>query len=232
MDEVSRRKGHQDFVTVVSDLEKGKPIEIIEGRKQDKLIEVLLQKELEQREAVEEVSIDMWSGFVKVIKEVFPNALIVYDRFHVMKHVNEELNKLRKRMEITDKKIKYLFLRNRDKLNQEEREKLEVILKEHPCLAIAYELKEELREIYEKTKTVSAGKRKLEKWLREAGCFYQESAKMIEEHLEGICNYFIHRTTNGAAEGINTKIQLIKRKSYGFKNFENFKLKLLACFSD
>lgn len=232
MDEFAKRKGHKDFVTVLSDVEKGRPIEIIEGRKQEELIGSLSQRAIEEREAVEAVSIDMWSGFVQVIKKVFPNALIVYDRFHVMKHVNQELNKLRKKMKLTEKNTKYLLLKNQESLSKEEKDKLIIVFKEYPCLAIAYELKEELRRIYEKTRTVSAGRRKIEKWLRSATLFYQESGSMIEKHLEGICNYFVNRTTNGAAEGINTKIQLIKRQGYGFNNFENFKLKLLACFSD
>jgi len=63
----------------------------------------LSEKELEAREGVEEVSVDMWAGFVKVIKAIFPNAKIVYNRFHVMQQVNRELNKLRKLMKVTKK---------------------------------------------------------------------------------------------------------------------------------
>jgi transposase len=141
-----------------------------------------------------------------------------------MKHVNQELNKLRKRMNVTGGKIKYLLLKNKEDLSKEEIENLEIVLDNNPCLAIAHELKEELRRIYEKTRKVAAGKRKIEKWLRVAALLYQDSARMIEDHLDGICNYFLHRTTNGVAEGINTKVQLIKRQGYGFTNFENFKM--------
>ena len=73
-------------------------------------------------------SVDMWAGFVKVIEATFPNAKIVYDRFHVMQQVNRELNKLRKLMKVTKKGIKFLLLSNVEKLQKEEREKLNKIL--------------------------------------------------------------------------------------------------------
>jgi transposase len=232
IDEFAERKGHKNFVTVVSDIDNGKPLEIIEGREGDNLIEVLSEEELEVREGVEEVSVDMWAGFVKVIEAIFPNAKIVYDRFHVMQQVNRELNKLRKLMKVTKKGIKFLLLSNGEKLQKEEQEKLNKILVDHPCLKIAYEIKEELRRIYEKRQTFKGGKRELEKWLRTASLLYQQSAQMIKSHLEGICNYFTNRTTNATAEGINTKIKLIMRQGYGFNDFDNLKLRLLAAFDD
>ena len=81
---------------MVGDLEKGGLIEVIDSHQKDEIIEALMEKPLEVREAVEEVSVDMWGGFPKVIEKVFPNAVIVTDRFQVMKAVNEELNKIRK----------------------------------------------------------------------------------------------------------------------------------------
>ncbi|MEG4138809.1 transposase, partial [Microcoleus sp. Pol14C2] len=96
IDEVSKRKGHQNFVTVVSNIDLGELLEVIDSHKQDDIIEILKQQPIEIREKVEEVSVDMWGGFPKVVKEVFPNAKIVIDRFHVMQPVIEELNQLRK----------------------------------------------------------------------------------------------------------------------------------------
>ncbi|WP_245555438.1 ISL3 family transposase, partial [Baaleninema simplex] len=92
LDEIAKHKGHKKFVTVVSDLEKGELIEVIDSHQQEEIAEVLLQQPLEVREAVEEVSVDMWEGFPKLIEKVFPNAQIVVDRFHVMKAVNDNLN--------------------------------------------------------------------------------------------------------------------------------------------
>jgi transposase len=69
------------------------------------------------REQVEEVSVDMWGGFPKVIEQVWTNAQVVIDRFHVMKVVNQDLNKLRRARGITDRSSKYLLLSNRSNLN-------------------------------------------------------------------------------------------------------------------
>jgi transposase len=98
---------------------------------------------LEEREAITEVSVDMWGGFTKVIKTVFPNARIVYDRFHVMTILNEELNKIRKECGSTLKKLKTkgirrLILKNGESLTPQEKELLETILKCSTRLRNAY----------------------------------------------------------------------------------------------
>ena len=81
------------------------------------------------REQVEEVSVDMWGGFPKVIEQVWTNAQVVIDRFHVMKVVNQDLNKLRRARGITDRGSKYLLLSNRSNLNLEQILRLEMTLK-------------------------------------------------------------------------------------------------------
>ena len=78
------RKGKGSFVTVVSDIEEGNLIEMIDSHRQQDIVEVLMREPLEVREEVEEVSVDMWGGFPKVIEQVFPNAQLVIDRFHVI----------------------------------------------------------------------------------------------------------------------------------------------------
>ena len=88
------RKGQGNFVTVVSDLGEGNLIEMIDSHRGEEIIEVLMEQPIEVREQVEEVSVDMWGGFPKVIKKVFPNAKVIIDRFHVMKVVNKDLNKV------------------------------------------------------------------------------------------------------------------------------------------
>ena len=143
-----------------------------------------------------------------------------------------ELNKLRRTVKVTERGSKYLLLSNAADLDVEPAKKLEEISAQSPCLAIAYQLKEELRAIYETSKTLKSAKRKVKKWLIYAKLFERESAQMIASHLEGICNYFISHATRVVMEGINNKIKLIKRQAYGFTNFENFRSRVLACFSD
>lgn len=151
----------------------------------------------------------------QVIAKVFPNAVIVFDRFHVMKSVNIELNLIRKIVGLTDKHSKYLLLKNSGDLESEEKEKLKEIFRQSDCLKVAYELKEELRQIYETSKTVKSGLARMKKWLQQAQFFYRNATQTIRNHLEGICNYFISRTTSGVMEGINNRIKLIMRQGYG-----------------
>ena len=233
MDEIAKRKGHQNFVTVLGDIEKGELIEVIDSHQQDKIIEVLMEKELEVREGVEQVSVDMWGGFPKVIEKVFPNAVIVTDRFHVMKALNEELNKIRKqtKLNVKIKGEKWLLLKNKKDLTEEELQKLELVLKQSNRLRKAYEYKESFREIYEKVKDKEEGRLKFTEWLENAKSIYTDVISTIRSHLDSICNYFLSRTTNGAMEGINNRLKLIKRQAYGFVNFDNIRSRFLACFS-
>ena len=218
---------------MVGDLEKGELIEVIDSHQKDEIIEALMEKPLEVREAVEEVSVDMWGGFPKVIEKVFPNAVIVTDRFQVMKAVNEELNKIRKQTSFTlkIKGEKWLLLKNKKDLTEEELQKLELVLKQSNRLRKAYEYKESFREIYEKVKDKEEGRLKFTEWLENAKSIYTDVISTIRSHLDSICNYFLSRTTNGAMEGINNRQKLIKRQAYGFVNFDNMRSRFLACFS-
>jgi transposase len=232
IDEVSKRKGHQNFVTVVGDIETGKLIEVIDSHTQTEIIEALNQQPLEVREQIEEVSVDMWGGFPKVVEEVFPNAVIVIDRFHVMKAVNQELNKIRKQSGVLERGSKFILLKNGADLRPEETTKLEQLLQRSKRLKQAYVWKEEFRAIYEQLLTVEEGKSQIKAWLCKAQKVYSEVITTISSHLDGISNYFRNRTTSGVIEGINNRIKLIKRQAYGFVNFNNFRERLLACFSD
>lgn len=232
IDEISKRKGHRDFATVVCDIDRGLLLEVIDSHQQEAIIEALQQQPLEVRKQVREVSVDMWGGFPKVVQAVFPNATLVYDRFHVMQPVNRELNKIRRQAGMTLKGSKFLLLKNGDDLSNEEQDKLERILKSSRRLAKAYQLKEELRSIFEANQTPEAGKQVILAWLKAAKSIYGSVVQTIRDHLEGICNYFNNRTSSGTMEGINNKLKLIKRRAYGFTNFDNFRARLLACFSD
>jgi transposase len=181
------------------------------------------------REGVEEVCVDMWGGFPKVIREVFPNAKTVIDRFHVQKLVNKALNKIRLAVKLNGLKNRCLLMNNQVNLTDEEKEELALILESSPSLKIAHELKEELITIYDSDITPSGGIRKMNKWLISARVMFGSAADTLAAHINEICNYFNNRTTSGVTEGINTRIKLIVRQSYGFKNFDMMKEKLLAC---
>jgi transposase len=213
----------------VSDIDKSSLLEVIDSHKSEEIIEVLKQQPQAIRENVKEVSVDMWGGFPKVIKEVFPNALIVIDRFHVMKLVNKALNKMRLNLELKGLKNRCLLLKNEVDLSESEKLELARVLKDSACLGIAYQLKEELRNIYETSTTVKIGFKRLKSWLNSARIIFGKAVDSIEKHLTEISHYFVSQTTRGVMEGINNRIKLIIRPSYGFKSFQSLREKLLAC---
>ena len=213
----------------MTDLDTSSLLEIVDAHKSDDIITVLKQQPLAMRENVDEVCVDMWGGFPKVIREVFPNAKVVVDRFHVQKLVNKALNKIRLILKLKGLKNRYLLMKNQGNLTLEEDLELELLLQSSPCLRIAHQLKEELITIYNSDVTSSGGIRRIKKWLISARIIFGSTADTLDSHLSEICNYFNNRTTSGVTEGINTRIKLIIRQSYGFKTFDMMKEKLLAC---
>jgi len=145
---------------------------VIDSHQQQDIIEVLEQQPLEVREQVEEVSVAMWGGFPQVVEKVFPHAVLVIDRFHVMKAVNEELNKIRRQAGVFDRGSKFLLLRNGQDLMPEEKTKVEQLLQRSKRLEKAYRWKEEFRNIYEQSLTVEEGKHQIEEWLDKAKAVY------------------------------------------------------------
>ena len=223
------KQGQGKFATILTDLDKSSLLEVIDSHKNEDIITVLKQQPLAMRESVEEVCVDMWGGFPKVIREVFPNAKIVIDRFYVQKLVSKALNKIRLALNLKGLKNRCLLMNNQINLTVEEREELELMLTSSPSLKIAHELKKELIAIYNSDITPSGGMRKMKKWLISARVLLPSAADTLNSHIDEICNYFINRTTSGVTEGLNTRIKLILRQSYGFKNFDLMKEKLLAC---
>jgi len=205
---------------------------VIDSHQQEDIIAALEQQPLQVRAQVEEVSVDMWGGFPKVVDKMFPNAVVVIDRFHVMKAVNEELNKIRRQTGVLDRGSKFILLKNGQDLTTEAKIKLDQLLQRSKRLEKAYQWKEAFRAIYEQSLSVEEGKHQIQDWLEKAQAVYSEAITTIRNHLDGISNYFRNRTTSGAMEGINNRIKLIKRQAYGFVNFDNFRERLLACFSD
>jgi transposase len=228
LDEMSTRKGKRKYKAMVSDLEKKRLIEVVDGRSQEEVITALMEEPKEIREKVSEVCIDMWGGFPKVIETVFPQAIIVYDRFHVMQRVNKRLNEIRRKLGIKTRGSRHLLLSNREDLTEAETEELSLLFKDSPSLGIAQEIREELRQIYEHSRTPSGAGRKLKKWLHTAQVFYGQVCDTIRKYFEGICHYFINRTTNGAMEGLNNRSRVILRQTYGLNNFEHLRARLLA----
>ena len=250
IDEIAVIKGKGNYCAVLIDLEKSKLIGMLAGRKQEEIKKVLLGWGKEVLEQIEEVSIDLWKGYKNVVIDLMPNAQVVADRFHVMAQINKELDAERKRerRQVEDlmkkagssaekveqervleglKKSKYVLLKNESDLSEKQKTKLVQVKNVSPTLKLMHELKEKLRKIFEQTNNWLVGLFKLGRWLSGAKKYFPDSQNTIIRWLDEIIAYFDYKTTSGVVEGINNKLKLIKRSAYGFRNFENFRVRCL-----
>lgn len=243
LDEIAFVKGQRNYCAVLIDLDKSKVVAILSERTQEKIRETLSEWGWEVLELIEEVSIDLWKPYKSLVEDLMPSAQVVADRFHVMAQVNKELDNQRlhqKREAVRNKKqpeaeetlagitkSKYALLKNELNLNEQQKLKLEQVKKVAFVLGRMHELKEELRDIFETSNDWLSGLFNLGSWLLSAANYFPKSCQTIRSWLDEIIAYFDNRTTNGVVEGINNKLKLIKRSAYGFRNFNNFRIRCL-----
>jgi len=195
----------------------------------------------EAKSRVLEVCIDMKQSYLSILKEIFPKANIVIDRFHVIKEMNRQVDELRKILQPEGGKglrriHRFLLLKSKDKLKSGEHEILKrtfKAFKKHPTLEGAYFVKEKVREMYD-CKSKKEAERRLDMLLSQLE--HYEVGKLAEMRntllrwKPYILNFFERRTTNAFIEGCHNRIKLIKRMSYGFRNFGNYVLKITLAF--
>lgn len=250
IDEIALIKGQGKYCAVLIDIDCSKLLAIVEGRTKEEIKKVFVEWGPEVLKGIEEVSIDLWKGYKSLATEMVPNAQVVADRFHVMTQINQELDGERKKEKrkieaevkqaktpeekleketilagITDSK--YAILKNEENLNNEQKAKLSQVQNVSNQLKIMHQLKEEFREIFEKTENWSDGLLELSKWLSKAQKYFVKSQSTIYRWFDEILAYFNNRTSSGVVEGINNKLKLIKRSGYGFTNFNNFRNRCL-----
>ena len=236
IDEISLRKGKQDFVLILTNLDTADVVDVLEKRTQEKLRTRLEQLTEQERSQIREVAIDMWEPYSNVCEELLPNAIIIVDRFHVAKAVNEELKKLKnqekKHHPEVIKGAHYPLLKNQENLTDTQQEKLDQVYETCPTLRMAHRLKECFRHIFEYPSTKEKAIQRLQKWsyIAEKENLFPKFRKTLSSWMDKIANYFRQRTTSGMVEGINNKIKLIKRRAFGFRNFGNFRLRVIAAF--
>ena len=241
IDETSK-KGH-NYVTVVADLDERKVIYATDGKDSTTVDRFVTDFKAHdgQPKAIEVVTCDMSLGFKKGITTHFTNSHTVIDKFHVIKHINEALDKVR-RDEATStpynrfllKKTKYIWLKNDGNLTDRQRERKEALLHKRLKTGRAYAMKITLQEIYEQAATRDEANTMLKKlcsWMKRSRLMpMKEFAQLLENHWQEILNYFDHRYTNAILEGLNSIIQNIKRRARGFRNDEYFKTMIyLVC---
>jgi transposase len=230
VDETSSRKGHK-YITTFVDMDESKVIYVTKGKDSETIKEFKeeIPAHLENSKNIENFSTDMSPAFIKGIKDNFPHAAITFDKFHVMKLMNEAVDKTRREEQKEYNELKntrYLWLKNRNKLNKNQLENLDNISKQNLKTARAYRIKLSLQDIYENSidKTEAAKKlNKLCQWaLRSRIESIKTFAKTLQKNWIGIINYFDTRLTNGVLEGINSLIQTAKARARGFRNVRNF----------
>ncbi len=240
IDEISIGKGHR-YLTIVLDLESGAIVFVGEGKGADALKP--FWKRLKASHAwIEAVAIDMSPAYIQAVCENLPDAVLVFDRFHVVKLFNDRLSDFRRQLyrEAADqleknvlKGTRWLLLKNPENLNDKrnERERLEEALSLNQPLATAYYLKEDLRQIWEQSSR-SAAERFLDDWCaraRGSGIrFLQKFANTIQGHRSGLLAWYEYPISTGPLEGTNNKIKTLKRQAYGFRDQDYFRLKLYA----
>jgi len=233
MDETSRAKGHE-YITLFVDLETKRTIFVTEGKDSktvEKFAEDLKEHSISPEE-ITDVSCDMSAAFTKGVRENLPNAEITYDKFHIMKILNEAVDEVRKEesKEVQLLKgTKYIFLKNEWNLTAKESEKLKEITISNLNLKTikAYQLRGAFQEIY-KAETESQFEDLLSKWYKSAIHSSLEpmkaAAKTIKKHWSGIVRWKISQINNGILEGLNSVLQAAKSKARGYKTFKCFKI--------
>ncbi len=237
MDETSI-KGHH-YITVVVDLDDRRVLFATEGKDHSTISRFVEDFESHggDPEKIKIVTCDMSLGFKKGIEQNFINSEMIIDKFHVIKHANEAVDKVRK-SEVKNndllKKTKYLWLKNDKNLTEKQHELKESLMKKHLKTARAYAMRVELQDIYENAKTRTEAEdrfKKLCSWMMHSRLPEMKTlCKTLRDHMSEILNYFDNKYTNAILEGVNSVIQNIKRRARGYRNVEYFKTMIyLVC---
>jgi transposase len=242
IDEFSLRKGHT-YRLVVSDLERKRPIWFGgEDRSEESLDRFYQWLGPKKSQRIKLAVMDMWKAFRNSTAKNAPQAGILFDKFHVMRHLNEALDKVRKReyARLTGrsreyiKGQKYMLLSRWEHLNSDGRESLKKLLKANKRLHTAYLLKESFGQLWGYQREGWARRffenwRCALKWQRLRP--YEEFAKMIDRHWDGIAAFcqLENKVSLGFVEGLNNKIRVIQRRAYGLRDEEYLRLKVLTC---
>lgn len=230
---------------VLSDLDSHKLIAMAPARTHAAIEAVLRAWGSEVLCAIEEVSMDLSGSYRSLVHRLMPQAEIVADRFHVMSLVNQELNRtrnaLRRKPEaLTEgltaeaaksalKSSKYALLKPEANLTETQQAKLAELKAVSPKLAQMHQLKEGFRALFEAASWREALPELLD-WMKDAQSLFPGAVRTIRRWFGEVLQYFEHRTTSGVMEGLNTRLKLIKRLGYGFRNFERFRLRCLICW--
>jgi len=231
VDETAVKRGH-NYVTLFVDLQEKKVIFVTEGKKKKAIerFQEFARQEGINPEEVQEFCCDMSPAFIGGIEECFPEAHITFDKFHVIKMLNEAVDKVRRkdrRKHPELKNTKYIWLKNPENLTDRQKERLDQLNLPETNLKTgrAYRIKLAFQEIYNHPK--GAAEKLLEDWYSWAirSQIYQikEFAKTVKNHWDGILRWFTTKISNGILEGINSLVQAAKTKARGYRKLKYLK---------
>jgi transposase len=237
IDEVAYKKG-QHYVTVVSDLISRKVLWVGKDRSKATVAAFFAELGPAATAQIEVVAMDMAPAYKAAVEEGAPQAIIVYDRFHIMRYVHEAVDQVRRdeqaaadtQGKTTLKNKRWVLLKREKNLKVKERTKLAELLALNAKLAQSYILKEDFTLFFE-CRDIDSATQFLDGWIKRA----KESqlqpflhlVKQLQRWRFNLLSYFITPVSNGLAEAINNKINVIKRTAYGFRDVEFFMLKIL-----
>lgn len=242
IDEVSVHEGH-DYRIVVSDLERHRPIWFGGADRSEPSMDEFYSFLGEQKaKRIRLAVMDMWKPFRNSTHRNAPQAAVLFDKFHILRHLSEALDTVRKReyarLSAGKRKFikgqKYALLSHPQNLSGEARKNLKLLLAANKRLNTAYVLKESFGQLWDYNREAWARKffenwRASLKWQRLKP--YEKFAEMIDRHWDGIAAYCKpeNKVALGFVEGLNNKIRVIQRRAYGLQDEEYLKLKVLSC---
>lgn len=238
IDEFKGNAGGHKYQCVLTNPKKKKVLDILPSRRQEELFAYFSQFDKGQRNNVNYVVMDMSEAFRSTMKTLFPRAKIVADKFHVCRLVTWAMERTRIEAQKAFgaqrrryfKKSRWILLKRKSKLTEEETEQLQVMLSLSPTIAKAWYLKELFYELMESPDRVTA-QRKLKEWNLMAGVMDLSEFRSV---VHTLCNWsneileaFETGLSNGYTEGINNRTKVLKRTCYGIRNFERLRNRLL-----
>ncbi len=243
IDEIAIRKGH-NYRVIVSDLERGRPIWVGGQGRKEADIDLFFQAVGEKKSArIELAAMDMWKAFRNSVRKNAPRARIIFDKFHIMRHLSKALDEVRRReyKRLTGKDRRYIkgqrytLLSRRENLNLDGRPALKKLLQANRRLNTACVLKERFGQLWD-YRTERGARAFFERWKDSLKWQrlepYRKFAELIEAHWEGIASYCHpdNKVSLGLVEGINNKIRVLQRRAYGYRDEDYLKLKIVAAF--
>ncbi len=241
IDEIAKKKGHKDYVTLITSRHKGvnKILGVIQGKEKASIKAFLRTIPKKKRKTITAVCVDLCDNYINATKEVLDKDIpIVADRFHVAKLYRKAIRELRSselkrlRKELSEEAYRSLrpaikiLISKHECYSKQDKKILSPLFKLSPSIKAAYRLAREFTHIYNKHHRKATAKRKISQWIQkvqasEVNCL-NGFIKTLQAYEEIISNYFIKRDTSGWVEGINNKVKVIKRRCYGITNLKHF----------